>query len=60
MNNKELIDKGLEIKFDQSVNSGFQVSPKDGSYKVSFTEDDFTNFFKQYLRPKLAEILFSE
>lgn len=55
---KDLITKGLEIKFDGSIKSGFQISPKDGSYKVSFTEEDFANFFKQYLRPKLVELLF--
>lgn len=57
---KDLLDKGLEIKFDSSVKSGFQVAPKDGSYKLSFTDQDFQNFFKQYLRPKLTEILFQE
>lgn len=55
---KDLIEKGLEVKFDTSIATGFQISPKDGSYKVSFTEEDFGNFFKQYLRPKLVELLF--
>jgi V/A-type H+-transporting ATPase subunit E len=55
---KDLLDKGLEIKFDESINAGFQIAPKDGSYKVSFTEEDFSNFFKQYLRPKLINLLF--
>jgi V/A-type H+-transporting ATPase subunit E len=57
---KDLLDKGLEIKFTNTVKAGFQISPKDGSYKVSFTELDFENFFKQYLRPKLIDILFQE
>jgi len=57
---KDLLDKGLEIKFDPSVKSGFQITPKDGSYKVSFTEEDFNNFFRQYLRPKLIELLFTK
>lgn len=57
---KDMLDKGLEIKFDTSVKSGFQIIPKDGSYKVSFTEDDFNNFFRQYLRPKLVELLFTK
>lgn len=57
---KDLLDKGLEIKFDTSVKAGFQIAPKDGSYKVSFTEEDFYNFFRQYLRPKLVELLFTK
>lgn len=56
---KQYLDKGLTIRFDQSLKAGFQLVPKDGSYKVSFTDEDFTNFFKEHLRPKLIEILFS-
>ena len=55
---KDLLDKGLNIDFDADIKAGFQVAPKDGSYKLSFTEEDFSNFFKQYLRPSLIEILF--
>jgi V/A-type H+-transporting ATPase subunit E len=57
---KDLLDKGLDFKFDNSIKSGFQITPKDGSYKVSFTEEDFASFFKQYLRPKLVEQLFQD
>lgn len=56
---KKHLDKGVAINFDSSLDAGFQVGPKDGSYKVSFTDEDFVNFFKHYLRPKLVEILFS-
>lgn len=56
---KQFIDKGVTVQFNASIKEGFQLGPKDGSYKVSFTDDDFINFFKQYLRPKLVEILFS-
>jgi V/A-type H+-transporting ATPase subunit E len=57
---KNLLDKGLEIKGDESIKSGFQISPKDGSFKIGFTGDDFANFFKQYLRPRLVELLFED
>jgi V/A-type H+-transporting ATPase subunit E len=57
---KKLLDKGLEIKADENVKTGFQISPKDGSYKISFTGDDFSNFLKHYLRPKLVELLFED
>jgi len=55
---KKMLDKGIEIKADGNVKTGFQISPRDGGYKISFTGDDFTNFLKQYLRPKLVELLF--
>lgn len=57
---KDLLKKGLEIRFDNEVKSGFQIGPKNGSYKISFTEEDFINFFKQYLRPRLIKLLFAE
>ncbi len=59
-NAKSLLDSGLEIKGGKEIKSGFQVGPKDGSYKVSFTEDDFNNYFKEYLRPRLIELLFDK
>ncbi len=52
------MNKGVEVTFDNSLVSGFKISPKDGSYIISFTEEDFNNFFKSYLRPKTVELLF--
>jgi V/A-type H+-transporting ATPase subunit E len=57
---KDLLKKGIEIRFDADIKSGFQIGPKNNSYKISFTEEDFINFFKQYLRPRLIKLLFSE
>lgn len=57
---KELLDKGLVIKPSPSLKSGFQISPADGSYRVNFTEEDFINYFKEYLRPRLLNLLFNE
>jgi len=57
---KELLDKGLVIKPSSSLKNGFQIIPVDGGYKISFTEEDFINYFKEYLRPRLLNILFNE
>jgi V/A-type H+/Na+-transporting ATPase subunit E len=57
---KALLDNGLAIESANNVKAGFQIGPKDGSYKVSFTEADFINFFKEFLRPKLVELLFEQ
>ncbi len=59
-NQKNLLDKGLEIKDLPQIKSGFKITPKDGSYIISFTEDDFINLFKYYLRPKTVEMLFEK
>jgi V/A-type H+-transporting ATPase subunit E len=57
---KDLLSKGIEIRYDDNIKSGFQIGPKNGSYKISFTDEDFVNFFKQYLRPRLIKLLFAE
>ncbi len=54
------LNKGLELTFSDGVKSGFKVGPADGSYLISFTDQDFINFFKAYLRPKTNELLFDE
>lgn len=54
------LNKGLEVSFAQNVKSGFKIGPADGSYLISFTDEDFTNFLKGYLRPKTSQLLFEE
>jgi V/A-type H+/Na+-transporting ATPase subunit E len=52
------MNKGLEVFFAQNMKSGFKIGPADGSYLISFTDEDFTNFLKAYLRPKTSQLLF--
>ena len=54
------MNKGLQISFDQNIRSGFKVGPADGNYHISFTEDDFINFLKGYLRPKTSQLLYGD
>lgn len=57
-NAKELLDKGVKI---ESVNGSkilFSISPADGSYKIKFGEEEFENYFKDFLRPQLVQMLF--
>jgi V/A-type H+/Na+-transporting ATPase subunit E len=56
---KELLDRGLELKSDPGMQSGFKIGPGDGSYQISFTEEDFENFFRNYLRPRTTALLYS-
>lgn len=58
-NAKELLNKGLIIKPDAEIKTGFQIIPKDGSYKMSFTDSDFETFFREFLRPRLMKLLFA-
>ncbi|WP_018666482.1 hypothetical protein [Bacteroides gallinarum] len=55
---KELLDKGVKIEQVNGIKTLFSVSPADGSYKVNFGEEEFMNYFKEFLRPQLVEMLF--
>lgn len=60
---KQLIDQlnqGLEIKFDSRIKSGFKIGPQDGNYVISFTGEDFENYFKSYLKEKTWNLIFNE
>lgn len=50
--------QGLKVKFSPALKTGFSIAPADGSYKLSFTDEDFANLFKSYLRPRSNSILF--
>lgn len=55
---QQLLNAGLTLNFDSRMENGFKIGPKDNSYMISFTEEDFTNFFKAYLRPRTNELLY--
>jgi len=50
----------LKLDFSPVMKNGITIAPADGTFKLSFTDEDFANFFKSYLRPKAAQILFGE
>ncbi len=55
---KELLKGGLQIDFDSRLTAGFKIGPKDGRFLISFTDEDFENFFKNYLRPRTTQLLY--
>lgn len=52
------LQSGLKVEFSSAVKNGFNLVPADGGYKLSFTDEDFANLFKGYLRPRTSQILF--
>jgi len=56
----KILSDNVKISFSNKVKGGFQIVPMNDSYKVSFTEEDFIEFFKEYLRPKSRSFLFDE
>ena len=57
-NAKDVLDKGVKIEQVNGNKTLFTISPADGSYKVNFGEEEFENYFKEFLRPQLVEMLF--
>lgn len=55
---KSLLDKGVTISQVNGTKLLFSISPADGSYKVNFGEEEFENYFKDFLRPQLVKMLF--
>jgi len=54
------LNEGLVISFSDKIKSGFRIGPKEEGYMISFSDNEFDNFFKSYLRPKLVEILYEK
>jgi len=50
----------IEVKEDGRLKSGFKIGSKTDGYYISFTDEDFDNLFKAYLRPKVSSLLFGE
>lgn len=51
---------GISAEFSKKISGGFRISPKDGSYFVSFTDETFKELISEYLRPLTRKILFGE
>lgn len=55
-----ILANGLEIATDAGVKTGFKIGPKDGSYYISFSDADFDALFKEYLRPRVSQMLYAD
>lgn len=57
-NAKDLLNKGVKITEVNNIKTDFTLIPAEGGYKINFGEDEFIAYFKEFLRPKLVEMLF--
>ena len=57
-NAKSLLDNKLKIESVNGIKTGFIIGPEDGTYKVNFGEEEFIEFFKEFLRPQIKQLLF--
>ncbi|MBO4547424.1 MAG: V-type ATP synthase subunit E, partial [Treponema sp.] len=51
---KDQIAKGMEIKADASLASGFRIGLKDGSAYYDYSAESVADLFAAYLNPKIA------
>ena len=56
---KNLLNNNLTIVTNNSQKDGFVIQPKDGSYKMTFSEKVFEEFFNAYLKEYSKKLLFS-
>lgn len=56
----DLLKNGLALTFSNNIKAGFRIGPVKESYRISLTDEDFQELFKEYLRPKTREYLFGE
>lgn len=57
---QDLLSKGLSLSFTKGIKGGLQIGPKDGTYLISLTDEDFMELFRQYLKPKTRAFLFND
>ena len=57
-NAKDLLNKGVTISEANGVKADFAITSTKEGYKITFGEEEFIAYFKEFLRPKLVEILF--
>ena len=57
-NAKDLLNKGVTISEANGVKADFAIASTKEGYKITFGEEEFIAYFKEFLRPKLVEMLF--
>jgi len=57
-NAKSLLNDKVYIKEVNGRKTNFTLQLEQGSYKITFGEEEFVAYFKEFLRPKLVELLF--
>jgi V/A-type H+-transporting ATPase subunit E len=57
---KKAFAGNLRIDYSPLMKNGIVIAPADSTYKLSFKDEDFANFFKSFLRPRARHILFGE
>jgi len=55
----QILQSKKQILFDPSIKNGFQIISNSEGFKVSFSNEDLENFFKEFMKPRVQEYLFT-
>jgi|GEM_PF-114914 len=55
---KQTAGNGMVVKTNTSLKDGFRIEPADGSFRITFSSDDFVRFFRPMVRDYTRRILF--
>ncbi len=57
-NAKEILNNGVQINEVKGMKTSFAITSSENSYKIAIGESEFTEYFKQFIRPQLKDLLF--
>lgn len=55
---QEVLNQGLKITEVAGKAANFDISPEGADYKINVSKEAFTEYFKEFMRPRMREILF--
>lgn len=59
-NSIKSVIKNATINFDKKLSNGFKIVPSGSNYQLQFTDEDFVEFFKDYIKAKTEEVIFNK
>lgn len=57
---QKFLKDGVDVQYSKSLKGGFRIKQNDKGYYISFTDNDFENLFKEYLRSSVRDLLFTK
>ena len=52
------LENKITFRSDETIQGGFTIGPEKGGYYIRFTDQDFENYFREYIREKTRKLLF--
>lgn len=52
------LENKITFRPDETIQGGFTIGPEKGGYYIRFTDQDFENYFREYIREKTRKLLF--